>query len=409
LKFTNANVAKHAAWMMSGAVIQAAAAFATNLVLVRVLLPEDFGRFTIVMANIGLAQSIVSVPIGTVVLRASEEELEQKLSLYAAVNIIQNVTVLVIASSVLLSIQKFDLRAILLLISFISSNWISVQMNLYERRFVYGKLSILETLAHLLGHIFAIVGALSGIGSVVLYGRELVRQISLILGLRYLNGLQSIKLRWLRLEDWKELLKTIHGFWLDGFLESSFGRLVILTVGSLSGEAGAGYFFQAQRLAIIPHQFLQPVTQRLAINYFSHKSSHDKQTKHLAKGLMSLSGILLLAVIIIRLGAPTVIPVVFGDSWRPVIPILIAMLGFVLCATMFNLLKGYCIATKNLKTLIVLGRSGQYLGFLSVATLVSILDYEPSVGLAFGLSLGYLLAAVSLTLKIFSKKEYSLL
>ncbi|MEO0687749.1 MAG: oligosaccharide flippase family protein, partial [Cyanobacteria bacterium J06649_11] len=192
-------------------------------------------------------------------------------------------------------------------------------------------------------------------------------------------------------------------------LASSFGRLVILTVGSLSGEAGAGYFFQAQRLAIIPHQFLQPVTQRLAINYFSHKSSHDKQTKHLAKGLMSLSGILLLAVIIIRLGAPTVIPVVFGDSWRPVIPILIAMLGFVLCATMFNLLKGYCIATKNLKTLIVLGRSGQYLGFLSVATLVSILDYEPSVGLAFGLSLGYLLAAVSLTLKIFSKKEYSLL
>jgi len=255
-------IAGHAAWMVSGSAIQAGTAFAANLVLVRLLLPEDFGQFAIVMANIGLVQSVVSVPIATIVLRTPQAELDDKLSLYAAANIVQNLVVLIGGSLLLLAVGKLGLKSALLLAGSLCSNWVAMQMKLYERKFRYQHLSLLETGSHLAGHLFAVVGAFMGLGAIVLYGRELVRQLNLILGLKWLNGLQSIPLRWLKFRDWQELFQQVRGFWTNGFLASSFERIVILTVSWLAGEEGAGYFFQARRLAMVPHQFLQPVTHR---------------------------------------------------------------------------------------------------------------------------------------------------
>ncbi|MGJ3247560.1 MAG: oligosaccharide flippase family protein [Elainellaceae cyanobacterium] len=401
-KGVQSSIARHAAWMMSGAVFQAATAFLANLVLVRILLPEDFGRFAIVMANIGLAQSIISIPIGTVVLRTPKDELKDKLSLYAAANVVQNLVGLIAASTILYLINKLDIKASLLLVSSLSTNWISMQINLYERNFRYKNLSLLETIAHSSGHIFAVIGALLGIGSIVLYARELVRQGSLILGLKYIRGIQPIPLRWLKLRDWQELFKQVRAFWLDGFLESSFGRLVILTVGIFSGETGAGYFFQAQRLAILPHQFLQPFSQRMAINYFSHRNPADGQKSFLIKSLKVIFGFLTLAIVLMALGIPLLVPMIFGEVWRPVVAIFFSMNGYILSATLFNLLKSYFIAKGKMHILMLLGRSGQYFGFAFCSLLVFLKLYSnPLIGLGIALSASYMLATMLLLTRIF--------
>ncbi len=55
--------------MVTGQVIQALVAFAANLVLVRHIAPAEFGRFAVVYAGASLVLSIVSLRVGTLIIR----------------------------------------------------------------------------------------------------------------------------------------------------------------------------------------------------------------------------------------------------------------------------------------------------------------------------------------------------
>jgi PST family polysaccharide transporter len=395
----------HGTWMIAGSAIQSGSAFGANLVLVRFLLPEDFGRFAIVMANIGLVQSVVSLPVATIVLRTPETELESKLSLFAAVNIIQNLVVFWGGLLILLAVGKFDIKSFLLLISSVSSNWIQMQMKLYERKFHYRQLSLLEAISHIFSHLFAVIGALIGLGAVVLYARGLVQELHLILGLKWLNGLQAIPLRWLKLKDWQVLFQEVRGFWANGFLANSFERVVILTVGAMAGDQGTGYFFQARRLSIVPHQILQPITHRISINYLSNRVSAEKRETLVLKGLIVISSVIIPIALGIAIIADPIIPILFGSKWKPIVPIFIAMLGFLIGITLFSFVKSYFVARGMMKTLIFLGRGAQYVGFILVAIIVSTTHINPVIGLAIGLSASSIIASILLIVKIISIKN----
>ncbi|MBI3445979.1 MAG: hypothetical protein HY055_11620 [Magnetospirillum sp.] len=49
------------AFLTGGAVIQALAGFAAQIILMRLLLPEDFGHFALVLAGCGLVQMLLSL------------------------------------------------------------------------------------------------------------------------------------------------------------------------------------------------------------------------------------------------------------------------------------------------------------------------------------------------------------
>ena len=403
--FIRAANTRHAAWLVSGTVVQAASAFVTNAVLARFLLPEDFGKFAIVIANISLVKAVVSFPVGTLILRASDDELAQRLDLYTTVNAVQNGVILLGSVFLLLQFDSLSLYSFVLLASVISSYWVNIETALYERNFPYKKLSVLETIAWLAGHGFSLVGVLLGLGPLVLYARDLIRQSVLILGINALQGLQPITLRWISPREWKLVLQDVRGFWANRFLENSFERIMELVVGALAGDKGAGYFFQAQRFALLPYQLLSPVTSRMAMNYFSHRTSEQQGSRLLLK---VLGWTLLLFIPFaggIALFAPPVIPVLLGPGWEPVVPILIAMLGFSVASNPFELLKSYYIAQAKMRALLFLGRVGQYTGFCICAVLVILGVLNPGVGLAFGLSLSYLLPTALLTLQLCIQKK----
>ena len=65
------------AFLVGGQIIQAIVGFAVNLVLVRHLAPEEFGRFAIILAGAALAYSILSLRTETMVIRAPEDQLTE--------------------------------------------------------------------------------------------------------------------------------------------------------------------------------------------------------------------------------------------------------------------------------------------------------------------------------------------
>jgi len=65
------------ALLVSGQALQALAAFGVNLVLVRFLMPEDFGRFALILAGASLTYGAVSLRINVLVIRSSEARFDQ--------------------------------------------------------------------------------------------------------------------------------------------------------------------------------------------------------------------------------------------------------------------------------------------------------------------------------------------
>lgn len=383
--------------MMSGSVLQAVVAFAANLVLVRLLLPKDFGRFAIVEANVGLVGAVVNFRINNALLRTPKAELtSERLNLLASALAAQMLAVGAGAFLLLWSFGLLNVEAMILLVASVSSAWVAFRVCLFEREFDYKRLSWVETASQLAGHVFAVAGVLLGLGALVLYLRGAVQQLCRFGGLRLAGALPRISLRWLNLEDWRLVTRQVRGFWADGVLEQSFERFVILLLGGLAGERTTGYFFQARRLANLPHQLMQPLTFRMAFNYFSHRATESNKGRVLLKGLgMAGGGLLLIAVLAVTLADP-VIPWVFGPGWAPVVPLFIAMVGIIVGMTLFNTLKSYFMAESRMRTFMIFGRTVQYAAVGVAALAISINVVEAPLGLALGLSSGFVLATLSL-------------
>jgi O-antigen/teichoic acid export membrane protein len=389
--------AGHASWMMGSSGLKAVVAFGGNLLLVRLLRPEDFGRFAIIQANVGLVAAIINFRINDLVLRAPEEELDQEhLSLYSGALVIQTVLVGGGALVVLWVLGMLNIEAGILLASSLVTTWLTFQLKLYEREFEYKRISWIETGAHFAAHAFAVSGAFAGLGGLVLYLRNAVQVGGKFAGLHWAGALQRIPMRWLDVNDLKRVFRQIRGFWVDGLLESSYRRVVVVLLGALAGDAVTGYYYQARRLASVPHQLLQPVTARIAFNYFSHQIPPERKRSMLAKSMTGVG--LLLAVICVGtvLLADPIIPWVFGRGWEPVVPMLIAMQGFLVGTTLFNLLKAYFMAEAQMRPLIICGRGGQYAALGVAALLVHLAVLEPGIGIALGLSASYLVGTALL-------------
>lgn len=382
----------HAGWLVGGTTLQGLVAFGANLILVRLLLPEEFGRFAIVQANIALAGTFINFKVDDVVLRLRDEEIDRdQMGVFGAALVAETLGILALAGAVLSIIDLLSLEAILLLLGSVIGSWTAVESRLYERGFEYRNLSVIETVSHLGGHLFTVAGALAGWGAIVLYLRTLINQVAKLTGLGAVGALRAIPVkRAMNRSDWKDLLRQVRGFWADGVLAQGFERAVILVVAGMTGERTTGFFFQARRLAVVPHQLLQPVTFRMAFNYFSRETSPTQIQLLRERGLGLACLGLSIGAVIAYVTADPIIPWLFGEGWDSVVPLFRGMAGVLVGMTLFTMLQAYHMALGRMGRFVALGRSGQYAMFL-VAALMGVLGLAPAANLlALGLSASFL-------------------
>jgi len=406
-RILHTSYAGHSFWMVGGQVSQAAIAFLANLILVRYLFPEEFGRFALIQATVGLAAATFSLRINTILMQASEGDLKSGgKDRYLSALVGQTLLVGLSSLTLLWLLGLWNVWAMVLLLNVLIDPWINAQRVLYERTFHYKNLSLLESSAHLVSHVFSVIGLVGGLGPAVLYLRGWVHTIGHLGGLSYVGGLEGYRVRWLRLEEWRSVFRQIRGYWLEGWLEQSIERLVIMFLGLLEGYQVTGYFFQARRLAITPHQIFDPVFSRILFNFFSHRVSAERGIQVLQEVLKIQIPLLVLVAIIVTIGADPVIPWIFGPGWEPVVPILQAMVGILVGLTPFNTLKTYFLARNYMWPFIAFGQSFQYFA-LGVALLIAVfLNLSPAYGMALGLSGGYLggFFVLTITLRLLQRK-----
>lgn len=352
------------AYLVGGTVVQALIAFAANLVLVRYLAPADFGRFAVVQAGAGLVLSLLSLRVGTQVLGAPEAELtlEVRRRLFSVLGIetlaAGLITVLWLATN-----DVWHPSDLLLVAAVLIVHWSTHNRTFFERSMRYGLLALIETGTSVAGHLLAIGLVLAGMGAATIYIREMFIALA---GLAVLGGMGTLSFyrpHWPSWAEWRRVLRNVRGIWLDSVLEGSFQRLVLLTVSAVGGLTGAGLFYQANRLAVVPQQFLQPVTSRVLFTWLARQGDESVRRAGCRKALLLLALPLSVAALVVWLWADPLVPLIFGAAWAPAAAILAALVGVILAVLPFEVLRSYAVASRRVRLLLV-ARLVQYAAFL---------------------------------------------
>lgn len=377
--------------LTAGALFQAVAGFLSQLVLMRLLVPEDFGRFAVVLAGCSLMQTLLSLRLNMLIIRVPEAEMTpERVSRYQAALVWETAASSLVTLIWLFAAGLAELSTVTLVAALALAQWTNQITAFYERRMAYGGITLVETGSQLLGHGVALALVLAGAGAAALYIRELVVALARLAAFARLGALAPPCWRLPRLNDIRLLLAEVRTLWLEGVTESGFARLVVLGTGWLAGLHGTGIFTQSQRIAIIPHQLLAPVVVRLAANAFS-RAADARQRRRLLR--WSVSGTLttmVVAAIVANLFADPVIPLLFGAQWAGVIHLLGAMTGVIVFLSAFEVLRAYCF-TRSRVRLVLAARLGQFAVFL-VGLALAAQSSDPVTILAWSLSAAYVVA-----------------
>lgn len=384
--------------LTGGTAVQVAVAFLANLVLVRHLDPAQFGRFAVVQAGAALMLSVVSLRVNTLILRTPADQLTtRRRELLFSVITIETLLALAVVGVWLMLAGHLEPIDLALAASILIVHWTAHDRAFYERDMRFARLAALETGIHVAGHALAVTLVLVGVGAATLYVRELFFALAGLTGLLLLGGLRVYRLRWPSLAEWRETLREARGIWLDSMLENSFQRLSLLAVNAGAGLAGAGMFFQAHRLALVPHQFLMPVVGRVAVTWFGRTEDPRERRRVRSAMLAVIAPVLAVAAWGAWAFADPLVPLVFGQAWAPAAPVLSALAGMIVFLTLFEVLRSYALVA-GLTRLLLAARLAQYAGLAWLC--LPLLTGEPLVltRIGHGLSLAFALAFVTLAM-----------
>ena len=382
--------AAQSSWMVSSGATRAGIAFASNLVLVRYIAPAQFGEFALALAAIGMFETVISLRVGLQVLRLRDEEFDARRR-----RIYWNVLLYEVAAAGALSalwlwvIGSLSLWTGLLLAGMLTQHWIGHITAFFERQQPYRRLAALEGGSAVIAHGLAVGLVLLGAGPAALYVRELALGLLLVTSLAAVGGLHREQLHWLGIEDWRRVLREVRGIWLEGVLDGAFQRVSLLLAGAVGTAGSVGFFYQARRLAFVPQQLLAPVTGRMTLTWLSGESQPAEQRLLLRRLGIGLA-LPLTAIAALSFGyAERIIPLLFGDAWRPAAKLLKSMTGVIVFYSLFGVMKTYLIATRRMRLLL----AARLMQWAALLLPLAPWLFGRSVGveqIATGLSLSYL-------------------
>ena len=295
---------------------------------------------------------------------------------------------------VLYLLGLWNILSALLLVGQLLNIWTHAQRIMYERKFQYKALSILETGTYLVSHVFAVVGVLFGFGALVLYLRIWIQGFGQLAALHRIGGIGKFRLRLLGKREWRHVVRQSRQFWIDGVLDQSYDRMVILLVGNLSDDRTTGCFFQAYKFVTTLHHLVRPLAERVLFNYLSHRVESARRFNVLRKLILVETVFLSVVAIVTVVCSSILVAALFGPGWEPVPPLLNAMAGAIAFAAAFSSLRAYYKAEGDMLPFIVFGRGGQYIALVVAFTGVLVLNMDSAQTIGLGISCGFLAGSI---------------
>ncbi|HEC14836.1 MAG TPA: hypothetical protein ENI72_03665, partial [Rhodospirillales bacterium] len=190
------NLREGSAFLVFGQAFQALVAFAVNLVLVRYIFPNEFGRFALILAGASIAYSIVSPRINVLIIRTKDLDYDDtaKDRFFSAMTFEALAATSIIFFWLAVTGEAgFWESALVGAIGL--RHWTDQNKAFYERTMAYRQLALIETGVATVGHLSALFLILTGAGWSVLFIREIIVSVTSLLSLWWIGGLTLRRLR----------------------------------------------------------------------------------------------------------------------------------------------------------------------------------------------------------------------
>ncbi|ARJ66575.1 hypothetical protein WV31_13300 [Magnetospirillum sp. ME-1] len=356
-------IVKGGMFLAGGGVVQALIAFGAQIVLMRLLRPEDFGEFAMVLAGCGLVQMVLSLRLNAQIIRAGEQALDGPTRvLYHSALCWETLLASLVTLVWLAAAGLISTLSLVLVLALTLGQWVNQALSFWERGMPYRQMAMVDTGALLVGHAASVGLVLAGAGAMALPLRELIVVLVRIGLLMRVGALGLFGWRWVRPDEWRRLVREAGDLWGEGLVEGGFARLVVLGSGWVGGAHGAGIFSQAMRLALVPHQFLSPVVNRMFANLFSRLETDGERRAVLLRGGGWTAAALVPGAALAVWFADPLVPLLFGAHWAEASHVLAAMAGVILFYSLFELVRAYCLS-RRLTRHVMVARAAQYAVF----------------------------------------------
>jgi len=300
--------------------------FASVVVLARILAPDDFGLVAIAASVVTIIEGLSALDVNKALIRHRDDDralydtawtLSALRGLFAAV--------IMIVISRLVDDPRIAAILIALALSPILTGLANPRFVMFERDLVFSRLAILTLGARILA--FAVTVAIA----------VLTRSYwALVIGI-LAGALTSLVLGYLMRPylPRPSLTRFADIFAFSGWLSltSVVTTLAMETdkiiVGRLLGITEAGYYFMTQRIGVLPTRELVSPLQRILFPSFSELAADTVRLRRAVLESVNVVGSLSLpAGFGFALIAGDFVPLMLGDRWSPIVPLLVVLVPY---------------------------------------------------------------------------------
>lgn len=372
--------------------------FIVQIILARILMPEDFGKFTIILTFVSIGTILVECGFGTALIQRKElAEIDIRTNFSICLcNSIMVATLIFISSS---AIQDFySMEGIMLPLKIVSGTLIigsynSVLLSLATRELKFNGIFIANFLSAILSAIIGIVFALIGYGIWALI-------IQYVTNICVSTFILSIVVKWFPKFGFSyQSAKTSFSFGWKLLMASAMNRLYIeiynLIIGKFFSARALGIYTRGKTFPYTIEYALATTIESVMLPFFSQRQDDLLEIKQLLRSMMRLVSFIACPILLglAAVSKPLTI-ILLTEKWIEIIPIFIVFcFGYALAP----------ISSVNLMAINGVGRSDLYLKlevikrFVGVVILLITMKYGVlwiSIGLAFSIILNIFINSV---------------
>lgn len=298
--------------------------FVSNLVLARLLTPDDFGTIGMLAFFFAIANVFIETGFSAALIQQREvSDLDFSTVFYTngAISILCYILLYTGAPfiadfyNVKILIPLLRVEGIVLLTNALSI----IQTTILRREMSFGKLAKANIIANLLGSSLAIVAALLNLGVWSLVVRAIAISLFTAVALWIIN-------------DWRPIIafsitsiKRLFGFGgymlMSTLLNTTASNLQSLLMGKLWNRSVLGYYTQAIQLRTVAADSISSVIgQVLYPDYSKHQHNNAEISRKLNFGLYIISYFTTAIMMLLICCAEPLFSVLYGDKWLPAVP-----------------------------------------------------------------------------------------
>lgn len=330
--------------------------FVSLIILARVLLPEDFGTFTLAMTFIILANVFIQggFSIGLIQKKESDElDFSSVLYLNLAVAAILYCSVYFIAP---LIAHYFDQPMFIPLLRVLAITFFIVAINAVQnayisKQFAFKKLFLSSLTAALISVTVSIVLAYNDFGIWALVVQHLLNQsiltivLSIIIGWRPKWIFSIRRLRMLYSFSWK--------LFVSSFIDTLYVNIQNIIIGKLFNPKVLGYFNRGEQIPSLIVNNVNGSIQSVMLPALANEQDNLLKMKSLMRRAIVTSSFIIFPMMVgLAVIAEPLILILLSEKWLPAVPFLQIFCG---------IYAFWPIHTTNLQAINALGRSDIYL------------------------------------------------